>query len=98
MIINNAVNILMPDVTRVGGITEWMKVSSMAEAFCMNCFPHAVNEIHISLAAAVEYAHDGILYQRTSIASFLTELFTEPITVKNPKDGYIYVPEAQVRY
>ncbi|MGH9469699.1 MAG: mandelate racemase/muconate lactonizing enzyme family protein [Terriglobia bacterium] len=48
-----AASIFQPDVARIGGITEWMKVATLAEAFQLPVAPHFLMEIHIHLAAAV---------------------------------------------
>jgi L-alanine-DL-glutamate epimerase-like enolase superfamily enzyme len=45
--------VLQPDVARVGGITPWLKVAHLAEAFNMMIAPHFLMELHLSLAAAV---------------------------------------------
>jgi L-alanine-DL-glutamate epimerase-like enolase superfamily enzyme len=41
------------DLVRVGGITQWMKVAGMAEAFNLPVVSHLVPEIHVHLVAAV---------------------------------------------
>ena len=45
--------VLQPDAARVGGITPWLKVAHMAEAFDVTIAPHFLMELHLSLAAAV---------------------------------------------
>src|SRR5437867_776564 len=40
-------------VERVGGITQWMKVAGMAEAFNLPVVSHLVPEIHVHLVAAI---------------------------------------------
>ncbi len=37
----------------MGGITQWMKVAGMAEAFNLPVVSHLVPEIHVHLVAAV---------------------------------------------
>lgn len=49
----DAASILQPDVARVGGITEWMKIAAMAEAFQVPIAPHFLMEIQLHLAAAI---------------------------------------------
>ncbi|MFA6507536.1 MAG: mandelate racemase/muconate lactonizing enzyme family protein [Treponemataceae bacterium] len=51
-----AVDVIMHDAPRVGGITPFLKVAAMAESRGMIMAPHFVMEIHIHLAAA--YAHE----------------------------------------
>src|SRR5438132_7112515 len=48
-----AIDIVMIDLLRVGGITQWMKVAGMAEAFNLPVVSHLVPEIHAHLVAAV---------------------------------------------
>jgi L-alanine-DL-glutamate epimerase-like enolase superfamily enzyme len=45
-------DIVQPDVGRVGGITEWMKVAHLAHAFNLPVAPHAVALVHLHLACA----------------------------------------------
>ena len=48
-----AMDIVMIDLLRVGGITQWMKVAGMAEAFDLPVVSHLLPEIHVHLIAAV---------------------------------------------
>lgn len=48
-----AASIVQPDVARVGGITPWLKVAHLAEAYNAEVCPHFLMELHVSLAAAV---------------------------------------------
>jgi L-alanine-DL-glutamate epimerase-like enolase superfamily enzyme len=48
-----SIDIVMIDLVRVGGITQWMKVAGMAEAFNLPVVSHLVPEIHVHLVAAV---------------------------------------------
>ncbi len=48
-----AASVVQPDVARVGGITPWLKVAHLAEAFGVPTAPHFLMELHVSLAAAV---------------------------------------------
>lgn len=47
-------NVVQVDVGRIGGITPWLKVAHMAEAFDMPVCPHFLMELHISLVCAVQ--------------------------------------------
>jgi L-alanine-DL-glutamate epimerase-like enolase superfamily enzyme len=53
MLERRSVDIAMIDLLRVGGITQWMKVAGMAEAFNTPVVSHLVPEIHVHLIAAV---------------------------------------------
>lgn len=48
-----ACGVVQVDVARIGGITPWLKVAHMAEAFDIPVSPHFLMEIHVSLSAAV---------------------------------------------
>jgi len=48
----NAVDILQPDAARVGGITQFLKILSLAEHKSLTLAPHFAMEIHVHLAAA----------------------------------------------
>jgi L-alanine-DL-glutamate epimerase-like enolase superfamily enzyme len=50
-----SVDIVMIDVLRVGGITQWMKVAGMAEAFNVPVVSHLVPEIHVHLVGAIPH-------------------------------------------
>ena len=73
LIARGGADIVQPDVGRVGGITEWMKVAHLAHAFNLPVAPHAYQLVHLHLACAtpnlkiVEYlgtveAADRIFY------------------------------------
>ena len=51
-----ACSIVQPDVARIGGITPWIKVAHLAEAFSVPVCPHFLMELHVSLCAAVPNA------------------------------------------
>jgi L-alanine-DL-glutamate epimerase-like enolase superfamily enzyme len=78
-----AVSIMQPDVGRVGGITEWLRVAHLAATFNMPVAPHYLMELHLSLAAAVSNAL-WIEY----IPS-LDAVLTKPLALA---DGHIAVP------
>lgn len=48
-----SVDIAMIDVLRAGGITQWLKIAGMAEAFNLPVVSHLLPEIHVHLIAAV---------------------------------------------
>lgn len=51
-----ACTIVQADVARIGGITPWLKVAHMAEAFNVSICPHFLMELHVSLVCAVPNA------------------------------------------
>ena len=48
-----SVDIVMIDLVRAGGITQWLKIAGMAEAYNLPVVSHLVPEIHVHLVAAV---------------------------------------------
>ena len=44
---------LMIDLVRVGGITQWLKVAGMAEAFNLPVVSHLIPEVHVHLIGAI---------------------------------------------
>ena len=83
LIARGAVDIVQPDVGRVGGISEWIKVAHLAHAFNLPVAPHAFQLVHLHLACAtpnlriVEYL--GVAEQGDRI------WFTE---FPQPQDGF----------
>jgi L-alanine-DL-glutamate epimerase-like enolase superfamily enzyme len=48
-----SIDIVMIDLLRAGGITHWMKIAGMAEAFNLPVVSHLVPELHVHLIAAI---------------------------------------------
>lgn len=48
-----ACSIVQVDVARIGGITPWLKVAHLAEAYNVVVCPHFLMELHASLACAI---------------------------------------------
>jgi L-alanine-DL-glutamate epimerase-like enolase superfamily enzyme len=47
------VDVLQPDVTHVGGLTQWLKVAALAEAHHKPLAPHLMPEVAVHLACGV---------------------------------------------
>ena len=52
----DACSIVQVDCARIGGITPWLKVAHLAEAYNAAVCPHFLMELHVSLSAAVPNA------------------------------------------
>ena len=52
MIQAHSVDIVMIDLARVGGVTQWMKVAGMAEAFNLPVVSHVMPEVLLHMVAA----------------------------------------------
>jgi D-arabinonate dehydratase len=53
LIAQGGADIVQPDVGRVGGVSEWMKVAHLAQAFNLPVAPHAVQLVHLHLACCI---------------------------------------------
>jgi len=69
---------------RVGGVTEWMKVAAMAEAWKVPVASHLFDEFSAHLIAAVP---NGFMVE---YMPWWDLIYREPPHVK---DGYIKIPE-----
>jgi len=83
LIRNNAVDFIQPDAPRVGGITPFLKILSLAEQKNLRLAPHFAMEIHLHLAAA--YAREPWVEH----FEWLEPMFNERLQIKN---GRMIVP------
>ena len=51
-----AIRVVQADVTRMGGITPWLRVAQMAEAAHLKLAPHFVQDLHVHLLCAIPNA------------------------------------------
>jgi L-alanine-DL-glutamate epimerase-like enolase superfamily enzyme len=75
----------MIDLVRVGGITQWMKVAGMAEAFNLPVVSHLIPEVHVHLIGAVP---NGLTVE---YMPWLMRLFEE---VPRAQNGELVMPTA----
>ena len=75
----NAVDIVQVDVTRVAGITEWLRIANAAQAKGKWVFPHAgdMMQIHQHLVAGVGSSKPGMI----EYLPWGLEVFEEPVTL-----------------
>ncbi|MBV8166949.1 MAG: mandelate racemase/muconate lactonizing enzyme family protein [Alphaproteobacteria bacterium] len=83
MLAAHAVDIPMVDLVRVGGITQWLKVAGMCEAYNLPIVSHLIPEVHVHLVAAVP---NGLTVE---YMPWLRRLFQE---VPMPKNGELVMP------
>jgi L-alanine-DL-glutamate epimerase-like enolase superfamily enzyme len=57
LIAGEGLDVVRNDVCRLSGITEWLRVAHLAEAYHLVSAPHFVEEISIQLACAVAAVH-----------------------------------------
>jgi L-alanine-DL-glutamate epimerase-like enolase superfamily enzyme len=79
-----SIDIVMIDLLRVGGITQWMKVAGMAEAFNLPVVSHLIPEMHVHLIAAIP---NGLTVE---YMPWTLCLFTETPALEN---GQLVVPK-----
>lgn len=92
-LIESGVLVCQPDVTRVGGVSEWMKVAHLASARGLPVVPHGVHELHVQLAAACTSTPMLEYFPHTSpIQAFISECIIGPESLLTPKNGRVEVP------
>ena len=66
-----AVDCLQADVSRCGGITEWLRVAAVAASYGLQISGHCAPHLHVHAAAAVpnlrhlEWFHDHVRIEST---------------------------------
>ena len=84
MLETRSIDVVMIDLVRAGGITQWMKIAGMAEAFNLPVVSHLIPEIHVHLIAAIP---NGLTVE---YMPWSLRLFEETPVIK---DGQILVPQ-----
>jgi L-alanine-DL-glutamate epimerase-like enolase superfamily enzyme len=84
MLERGSADILMPDLERVGGVSEWLKVANMAAALDIPVSPHIFTEHSLQLCAVAANVH------YTEHMPWFTELFQERMEMV---DGDIIIPD-----
>ncbi len=81
--------ILNPDASFVGGVTEWVKVAALAQAYDIPVAPHGSQEIHVHLATAVP---NGLIveYYRDTTDPLWDHTFVERLPLV---DGFVSPPD-----
>ena len=79
-----AADILMPDLQRMGGVTEFLKAAALCEAFHTPVSPHLYPETSCHLIAA---APNGLILEHIT---WCEALFEEPLQVA---DGHVLLPQ-----
>lgn len=82
---SGAASIVQVDVSRIGGITPWLKVAHTAESYNVKVAPHFLMEIHVSLVAAVS---NGLYVEHIPQ---LRSLVHAPMTIEH---GFACAPSA----
>jgi L-talarate/galactarate dehydratase len=85
MVEARSVDVVMIDLVRVGGVTQWIKVAGMAESFNLPVVSHLIPEVHVHLIGAVP---NGLTVE---YMPWLTPLFEE---VPRQQNGELAMPTA----
>jgi D-arabinonate dehydratase len=85
-----AVEIVQPDISVVGGVTEWMRVADMAAAENIPVAPHYNWDLHIQLVAAIENGLWIEYFYRDSDVKAFDDVLENPV---EPEDGVIELPQ-----
>jgi L-alanine-DL-glutamate epimerase-like enolase superfamily enzyme len=78
-----SLDIVMIDVLRAGGVTQWLKIAGMAEAFNLPVVSHLLPELHVHLISAIP---NGLTVE---YMPWTLQLWEE---VPSIEDGKIVVP------
>ncbi|MGC4052052.1 MAG: mandelate racemase/muconate lactonizing enzyme family protein [Paludibaculum sp.] len=81
-----AAEILQPDVTVVGGVSEWLKVAHMAAALDIPIAPHYNWDFHSQLCAAIPNAIFVEYFLAASGVKMFDSVLANPM---KPVDGYL---------
>lgn len=80
-----ACSVVQADVARVGGITPWLKIAHLAEAFNVPICPHFLMELHVSLVCAVPNA---------PTLEYIPQLDAVTRAPLDIRDGHAHPPDA----
>ena len=87
-----AVALIQPDVSHVGGISELRRVASMAEVYYVHTMPHcAIGPVAFSACLQADAASPNFFIQEQIDAGLGEDVLTNPWKVQN---GYIELPTA----
>jgi L-alanine-DL-glutamate epimerase-like enolase superfamily enzyme len=88
LIERRCVAILQPDALITGGVSEFMKISALAQAHDLPVAPHGNQDIHVHLVSAVS---NGLTveYYRGSTDPMWGKMFKDTLIVD---DGYVSPP------
>ena len=70
-----SVRVLRPDVLRLGGITPWLKVAALAEAYPVTVSPYRPPEVGVHLACGLPNV------EAVEAVGWLSPLFAEPLRI-----------------
>jgi D-arabinonate dehydratase len=89
LIEHRAAAILNADAQILGGVTEFMKVAALAQAYDLPVAPHGNQDVHVHLVSAIP---NGLIveYYRDTVDPMCGKSFKEQLMLK---DGYLKPPD-----
>lgn len=90
LIERRATDIVQPDVTVVGGVSEWLKVAALASASAIPVAPHYFPEVHAHLVAATTCATTIEWFSPDADIISFDVFLQDPL---RPRDGAVAIPE-----
>ena len=88
LIVNKAADVIQMDASKCGGITEWLKIAAIAQAWNLPVAPHAMHALHMHLVSA---APNGVTLEYLFMHEEANEqLFINPPV---PAGGFLRIPD-----
>ncbi|MBI1244066.1 MAG: mandelate racemase/muconate lactonizing enzyme family protein [Alphaproteobacteria bacterium] len=87
LLVNEAADLVQVDGARAGGYTEMLKCAALTQAWNVKFAPHAMENVHLHLAAAVPNA---LFLERLLMFEEITGLVFKD--APKPLDGFMHVP------
>ncbi|WP_222913058.1 galactonate dehydratase [Natrinema sp. SYSU A 869] len=98
LFVDNAVSVIQPDVTHVGGISELRKIASLAEAFDVAVVPHCpIGPIAFAASLQVGFCSQNVVMQEQDLGVEAPESSQRLALLEDPEtfrfqNGYIERP------
>ncbi|MBW1698532.1 MAG: mandelate racemase/muconate lactonizing enzyme family protein [Deltaproteobacteria bacterium] len=89
-----AVDILQPDIGRVGGFTEGMRIAALTQAYNLSISPHTGMFSALNVVVAMHYAAavpNFLIFEFMEVDHPLMDIFKTPMI--RPKGGTLQLPE-----
>jgi len=90
LIASGAVDMIQPDATVLGGITEWMKVAALAKAYHIPVSPHWEQEVHMHLVGAFPNTLWVEYFMREIDVRVEDKIYKDFVVAKG---GYLEIPD-----
>ena len=94
LLATNAVDVVQPDIGRVGGLTEGMRIAALIQANNLGLAPHTGMFSALNVVAAMHYsaaAPNFRTFEYMEIDHPLMDIFTEPMP--RPSNGMLQMPK-----